>query len=383
MFKVVVGHSNDPDSVEAIAEIIEQCLKSLAGTIPQAGIVFAAMDFEHSVILKKIMQQFPQLELIGGTSSAEISSEMGFQQDSLTLMLFCSDEIEIKAGIGHDVSKNPRNSVKEAISQATSKSYQEESMCLTLIDGLNFSSSKTVEAINQELKGKIPVFGGVTADSLKFTQTYQFYQQEICSDAVVMLIFSGKLLFASRTGNGWHSLSKPKKVTKAQDNILYEVEEKTALEFYKYYLNDSYPSLKYPLAVYEENSDKFYLRVPFDHDAKLGSVQFFANIAEGATVQIMETNVERILTSAQGAMTNALQDYPGTEAAAVMFFSCASRLNILGTKAAAEYQLTSSCFSRTYPYIGFYTFGEIAPLQKDGTTFLHNESAIALVLGTR
>ena len=50
MFKVAVGHSNDPDSLEAINETIEQCQQSLDGEIPQAGILFAAIDFEHSLI---------------------------------------------------------------------------------------------------------------------------------------------------------------------------------------------------------------------------------------------------------------------------------------------------------------------------------------------
>ena len=55
MFKVVVAHSNDPDSVEAVAEILEQCLESLAGETPQAGILFAACDFDHSLMVMKIL----------------------------------------------------------------------------------------------------------------------------------------------------------------------------------------------------------------------------------------------------------------------------------------------------------------------------------------
>ena len=130
MFKVVVGHSNDPESVEAVAEILEQCLESLAGETPQAGILFAACDFDHSLILKQIKQQFPQLELIGGTSSAEISSRLGFQQDSLTLMLFCSDEIEFCAGVGTQASQDSVAAARTAIKQATSKSKQKVSLCV-------------------------------------------------------------------------------------------------------------------------------------------------------------------------------------------------------------------------------------------------------------
>ncbi|MCC0179142.1 FIST C-terminal domain-containing protein [Waterburya agarophytonicola K14] len=383
MFKVVVGHSNDPDSVEAVAEILEQCLESLAEEAPQAGILFAAFDFDHSLILQQIKQQFPDLELIGGTSSAEISSRLGYQEDSLTLMLFCSDEIEITAGIGYQASHNPRAAVQQAIAPAKSKSSQEISLCLSFIDGLHLSGSKIVEAIKQELNSKIPVFGGVTADDMKFEQTYQFYDQEVCTDAIVTLIFSGKLLLAAGVGNGWNSLSKPKKVTKAENNILYEIDGQPALEFYQYYLNDSAPSLKYPLAVFENNTNKFYLRVPTAHDNQLNSIQFFGDIPQGATVQIMETNAQGILNSSQTSIADALKNYPGTEPAAAIFFSCVTRSSILGTKAATEYQGISAHLNSACPSIGFYTYGEIAPLQKDGAICLHHETAVSLILGTK
>jgi hypothetical protein len=104
MFKAVVGHSNDPDSLSAVEEVVQQCINSLAGDIPQAGILFSAIDFEHSLILQKIHQAFSGIELIGGTTDGEISSVLEFQQDSITLMLFCSDEVEIHAGVGKQIS---------------------------------------------------------------------------------------------------------------------------------------------------------------------------------------------------------------------------------------------------------------------------------------
>jgi hypothetical protein len=100
MLKVAVGHSNDPDSQSAIDEVLEQCISSLAGEIPKAGLLFAAIDFDHALILQRIHQAFPDIELIGGTTDGEISSVLEFQQDSLTLMVFCSDEIEIRQELG-------------------------------------------------------------------------------------------------------------------------------------------------------------------------------------------------------------------------------------------------------------------------------------------
>jgi hypothetical protein len=115
MFKSVVGHSNDPDSLSAVEEIIQQCINSLAGDIPKAGIIFSAIDFDHSLVLQKIRQAFGGIELIGGTTDGEISSVLEFQQDSITLMLFCSDEVEIHAGVGKQISADPITAIKQAV----------------------------------------------------------------------------------------------------------------------------------------------------------------------------------------------------------------------------------------------------------------------------
>jgi len=152
MMKVAVGHCNDPDSPAAITEILEQCSSTLAGLKPQAGILFAAIDFEHALILYQIDQAFPDIELIGGTTDGELSSLMGFQQDSLTLMLFCADDLEIRAGIGRAVSKDPGIATQQAVTQACSTLSLTPKLCLTT------SATLILEGLKLAL-GKVPIFG--------------------------------------------------------------------------------------------------------------------------------------------------------------------------------------------------------------------------------
>ncbi|MGB3294932.1 MAG: FIST C-terminal domain-containing protein [Phormidesmis sp.] len=110
MFKAAVGHSDDPDATAASREILAQCRDQLGGECPQAGLLFAAPDFEHGLILQAITRQFPGIALIGGTSDGEISSALKFQQDSVTLIVFCSDEVEFCAAVGRDLSQYMRTS---------------------------------------------------------------------------------------------------------------------------------------------------------------------------------------------------------------------------------------------------------------------------------
>jgi len=383
MFKVVVGHSNDPDSVEAVAEILEQCLEFLAGITPQAGILFAAADFNHSLVLREIYGQFPDLELIGGTTDGEISSILDFQQDSLTLMLFCSDEIEFCAGVGTQASQNEMVAVQAAIRQATNKSRQKIGLCLTLPDGLTSSGVAIIQALKQELGNNLPIVGGLTADGGNFQKTYQFYNQEVLSDSIPILLFGGDLLISCGVNSGWNPIGKKSTITKAEKNVIYEIDHQPALDFYQYYLGKLSPSIEYPLAVFEPDNQHFYMRAPISHDAKQGSITFFGDLPQGAVVQMTEGNCDGILNSSELSMQQALNDYPGTHPDAALFFSCTARRQILSSRAEEEYQFAKKHFSTTLPSCGFYTYGEIAPLEKSGSTLFHNETFITLLLGTK
>jgi len=106
VFNIVVGHSEDPDSLTAVKEVLEQCASDLADIVPKAGILFAAIDFHHALILQEIDSVFPGIDLIGCTTDGEMSSVLGFQQDSLTLILISSDTVEINSYLAPD-KKNP------------------------------------------------------------------------------------------------------------------------------------------------------------------------------------------------------------------------------------------------------------------------------------
>jgi hypothetical protein len=383
MLKVAVGHSNDPDSQSAIDEVLEQCISSLAGEIPKAGLLFAAIDFDHALLLQRIHQAFPGIELIGGTTDGEISSVLEFQQDSLTLMVFCSDEIEIRAGVGRGVSKNSVEATKLAVEQAQANSTTKAQLCVTVPEGFTASGVSILDGLRRAVGQTVPIIGGLAADHWRFQKTYQFFEQEVLSDAVPILIFSGALLFSHGLASGWHPIGKKSRVTKVNRNIVYEIDGKPALDFYRHYFGELPPSAEYPLAVFDLEEKHFYLRAANVFDRELGSITLFADIPEQAIVQIAETTREDILAASQASIVKALESYPGQEPEAALLFSCASRRKILGTRTKEEYQIAKNCLSKALPSCGFYSSGEIAPIERSGKTEFHNKTFITLLLGTK
>ncbi|AFY42477.1 FIST signal transduction protein [Nostoc sp. PCC 7107] len=385
MFQVVVGHSDDPDSQNAIAEVLQKCQSSLSGLIPQAGILFTAIDFDHALILQYIQDTFPEIELIGGTTNGEISSILEFQQDSLTLMLFATDEVEIKAGVGREASKNPALAAENAIAQAMAKSTSVPQLCLTFPDSLTSNGVLILAGLKQSLGANIPIIGGMAADDYTFEKTYQFFQGEVLSDSVPVLLFSGGLLFSHGVASGWHPISQRSRVTKVDGNIVYEIDGQRALDFYQHYLGEEQFAANYAihaLAVFEDQ-EHFYMRAPNGYNQQSGSVTFFSDIPEQAVVQITDASRNDILFASEASLKNALTDYPGIEPKAALLISCAARRRILGTFAKQEYQLVKTYLPPALPCCGFYAYGEIAPLINKGQTQFHNKTFVTLLMGTK
>ncbi|MDJ0618062.1 MAG: FIST N-terminal domain-containing protein [Calothrix sp. MO_192.B10] len=388
MFKVIISHSDDPDSQSAVEEVLSQCSSKLGEVRPQAGILFAAIDFEHGLILQEINQFFPGIELIGCTTDGEISSVLGFQQDSLTLMLFCSDTVEIKTGVGHGAKENPIAAAQQAVEQVNEKSNGAPKLCIAvpasyIQDGSTTSGEGILKGLKLALGEEVPIVGGTAGDQFRFKATYQFFGDRVLTDSLPIITFSGDILFSYGIACGWQPIGCKSIVTKAKDTVLYEIDGKPAVEYYQKYLGDRPPSAENPLAVYEGDSDRYYMRVPNTHNSQVGSINFLGDIPEQAVVQLTDISREEVIAAAETSFNQALTTYPGNTPEAVLLFSCCCRRWLLGTRAKEEYQLVKQAFPQEIPICGFYTYGEFAPLEPHGSTYYHQETFVTLLLGSK
>src|SRR6185295_5884362 len=128
---------------------LTQCCARLNGAAPTAGLLFAAIDFDHQVLLDEINRQHPGLPLTGCTTDGEISSELGFREDSVTLILFASDTVDITAGLGRGLSTDVAGACRSAIDAATAKTGKRTRLCIATPEGLT-AEGHSVTATLQE-----------------------------------------------------------------------------------------------------------------------------------------------------------------------------------------------------------------------------------------
>jgi hypothetical protein len=380
----IVAHSEEIHTEAVAEELIGQCKARLAGTVPKAGLLFAAIEFDHQVLLDEINRAFPGLELIGCTTDGEISSELGFREDSATLILFVSDTVDITAGVGRELSKDLTGACRSAVESACAKTGKPPRLCLSTPEGLTAEGHLVTDTLQQIVGPEIPIFGALAGDQWRLKQTFQFCGGEVLSDAIPVLIFSGDFRFSYGVSFGWHEVGEVGRVTRAAGATVHEIDGAPAIEFYRKYLGPgAKPSVELPLAILDERDGIEYLRASWGNiDETTGSVDMLASVPEGARVRLTIADRDAILTGCAQSLAIAKSNLPdGAQPVAALFFSCMARKLLLGTRTEEELQLIRGSLGETVPICGFYGYGEISPHFGDssGTKF-HNESFVSLLI---
>lgn len=386
MLKLSVGHSELIDVEDVIDELFEQCQEGLDGHTPQAGILFAAVDLEYAELLSAIQEKWPGLSLIGCSTDGEMSSELGFAEDSVVLGLFSSDTVDITVGVGRSGSKDLVAATEDAYAQAQKGTSKPPALCIITPAGLTFSNEQSVMTIKDVVGEDVLVFGGVAGDQWRFKQTYQFFNEEVLTDAIPMLLFSGPLDVSSSAQSGWKGIGPIGTVTKVEGNIVHTIDDQTALDFYKSLLGDAaVPAGDRPLAILDAEGNLSRLRATNEiFDPETGSVTFFGEFSEGDQVQITVADRNEILSGTQTSAKLAMERFPsGKTPEAVLFFSCSARKLLLGTRTSEEADILHREIGRDIPSIGFYGYGEIGPSFSDaGLCEFHNETIVTVLLGS-
>jgi hypothetical protein len=383
MLRMAVGHSDELEVEDAVENVLRQCAETLDELEPKAGLLFSTHEADPVSVVSAVREAHPRIELVGSTSAAELSSVLGFQEGSVTLALFVSDSVDISGGLGAGASTDPEGAAREAVQEARGKTTREGQLCLAA-PAPHQEPLRVLEGLRGALGEGVPVVGGISSATFdEPASAAQFCNDRVVHDGVPVLLFSGDLVFSFGVDNGWRPVGKPARVTRSAGGIVEEIDGRPALEFYERYLGaGSAPSPANPLAVFEEGADDFYLRAAATHDPDAGSIVVFGGPPENATVQLAVAMTDEIFEGTRSAVRKAVERFPdGATPEAAFVFSCMVRKAVLGSQTATEFEILRDELGSALPMCGFYSYGEIAPIDT-GATALHNETIVAVLLGT-
>jgi hypothetical protein len=385
---MAVGQTDELDGEFAAQEILRQCADALGGQEPQAGLLLASHDLDFEEFLSAVTTAYPNMDLIGCTTMAPMSSVADYAEGSTTLTLFASDMLDFTAGLGPDVVAGVESATRQAVEEATRKTDKQPALLIVTPTVEEFDPTTVTVEIGEVLGRTIPVFGGGAAPDFPIAMPWlggvQFYGNQVLTNSLPVLLISGPLKVSVGVAHGWSPVGKTAVVTRSDDYKVYEIDGEPILDFYRHYLGfESEPAIANPLAILDEDTGRYYLRAPMEYDGRDGSAIFFGSVPQGATVQLAMATTDEILRGTEASLTEAMAGFPGEAMPeGALIASCAVRSFLLGTRTSGEIERIRTGLGQDVPVSGFYAFGEIAPLGFDSTPSFHNETCVTVLIGT-
>ncbi len=133
---------------------------------------------------------------------------------------------------------------------------------------------------------------------------------------------------------GWDPFGPERLVTKAKDNLLYEVDGQSALDIYKKYLGEHAGGLPatgllFPLSVRTKNGETGIVRTILAVNEREKSMTFAGDVPEGSYARFMKANFERLIDGASGAAVRSREGMGGNAAELAVLISCVGRKLVL------------------------------------------------------
>jgi len=392
MIKAGVGRSSKPDAAKAGAEAAEQALDQ-AGGKADLIIVFSTVAYDQKEILGGVKSISKEIPLVGCSDSGEITTK-GPVTQHVAVMALNSDQIEFSLGIGKGTDKDSFRAGKEAAQEVKRKAKGKLSSFIMFLDGLAENGAAAVRGVQAVLGEHFPIMGGSAGDDFLFKKTYEYYNGEVLGNSIVGVGLSGKFSFGVGVRHGWEPLGLPMKVTKAEGAVLKELDNQPALKIYEDYFGKEAEELikepiarmayTYPLGMSVEGSPELLIRDVVIANEK-GEITCAAEIPQGSEIRLMLGDPEKAIQAAKEAAEGAVAQLKGVKPKVVFVFNCMARYKLLGPRIGEEITAIQNVLGKEVPLIGFYTYGEQAPLGgvlgPGCRSVFHNETMTLMVLG--
>ncbi|MFA5871834.1 MAG: FIST N-terminal domain-containing protein [Parcubacteria group bacterium] len=388
-----VGISKNKDPFQAGYEACKLALKSAGVEVPDLIIAFSSVSLNQEKVVLGIREAGSNALLIGASDAGEITND-GASKGGVAVMALKSDTVKFTVGTGGRIEENARIAGSELAKDITGKATDPIRLFIMLTDVLRGNGADIVRGVQDVLGKDFLIVGGAAGDDFLFKETYVYYLDKVLPSSITGVGLSGNFSTGIGVRHGWVPVGIPRTVTKSRGAVVQEIDGKPAISLYEEYFGEKAAELKeetlatlaitYPLGMNVDGSSELLIRDPITADDK-GAITFAAEIPEGSEVRIMIGSKDEAIAAARLAATQAMSQLNGTEPKAAIIFNCIARSKLFGTDSDEEIKAIQSVIGPSTPLIGFYTYGEQAPLGGKVVrpfSCFHNETAVILLLGS-
>ena len=368
-------YENDEKFLKKLEEIRQWCKPNAA-----CKLVFRVysqdMEIEHiSHVCDLLDENMPDALYLGCTSNANIlDGALAESKILLTCTVFEDKSTQIKL-LQYPFSED---NYKDAVDDL--KRHCEENPWVNSIEMhatiMNMSMKGYCDEMST-LRKDIQVFGGGAFNPDMDDETAYVFSKGngFSQHGIIFLMLGGENFHAYSTFiAGWKPLKRRFRITKADKEVLHELDGKPAFEVYKRYLNieknDNFFSNTLEFPLFLERDGVNILRCPLSVNDD-NSLVMSSDMEENAYVKIAYGDPDTILNSIRQDGQNIADFQPEV----IQTFSCAARRAFWGDLNISK---ETVMFKDVAPTAGFYTHGEF--LRMDGHMLNFNVTLVIVAM---
>lgn len=383
-----IGVSSEADVYAAGQQAARQVVAHLGGARPDLTLVFASLRFADPRMLRGVRSITDNARLIGCTDAGGIGTPGSFRRSVTVIGLKGKNGARFVVSLGRDLSKALEATTDEVCAVFQASDRQEAKALLVFPDGLTVSGSDLLRRLQSRL-GRVPIVGGSAADDFLFQRTFQFFDEQILTDSIPAALLCGDIAVGVGVYHGWVPLGRPRRVTKAIGNTVYQLDQRPAISIYEDYLGGrreewtedplAQMAMTYPLGVLIPGETEYLLRDALRLGPD-GALICTADLPEGSEVRLMIGEQESALEAARHAARQAIEHLGEVHLKGALVFCSVARQKVLGGEYHGEVDVIRDALGGSGVRLGgFYTYGEHAPVS--GENRFHNESVVVMAMG--
>ncbi len=370
--RILSGVSQRQDGQEAMDEICQ----SWPQEAPSMILMFHSTKQSSKDLVKALAGKYPGVPVAGCTSSGEHLNGQHYR-GAVVLSALWTPEVRGSVGLLRDIDQLDRSKAVAAVQSlaagldgSVTELSPERNFCLTFIDGLSLAEESVSALVSEALEG-VPLLGGSAGDDLKFARTEVIANEEVASNAAVLVLAESEAPFEILKHQ--HFLRRPEKLAVTRVDVkhrrVYELDGLPAKLAYANALGIDPDKLTdeqcflNPL-IFRANNELYIRSIQRIEDDD--SIIFYCGVEEGMVLELGgHEEIEQALK----------QELPQQEKSTLLL-ACNCILRALETDQEAKHEELGRILQASADtVIGFDTYGE----QLNG---LHiNQTLVGLRLG--
>jgi hypothetical protein len=388
--RIGTGAQTDPSAEVAVTDATRSALAALGRSKPSYGFLYASPNLDLRAALARA-KELSGAEIIGCTTAGEIT-DAGATHGGVAVMLVASDSTTL-THMATGLKANPERTARElgadlAATKKVAAAHEHRNLTTVLLtDGLAGTGERVVsELYEARIQSGTQIVGGAAGDDGKFTATLVGAGGKASVDAAVALHVFSAHRWGIGVKHGLRSTTKQMRVTKAEGNVVSEIEGQPAFAAYERH------AAARGIELTSENASAYMIanelgvhfferigraRAPLSVGPG-GALVCAAEVPRGSMVSILDGDPESMVTAARAAAEEARDNLHGRPAAGILLFDCVCRGMILKDEFRREVEAVRSIFPDA-PMAGFLTYGEIAR-SHDKLDGWHNATAVVVAI---